>query len=77
MTVKMKLIVVGILLIAAPASLIAAPSDADLDARVARILAKTPLIDGHNDLPWELRERFKGRLSAFDLKSDTSRLPVP
>lgn len=31
--------------------------DAALAARVARVLATTPLIDGHNDLPWELRAR--------------------
>ena len=43
-------------------------------ARVARVLKQTPLIDGHNDLPWEIRERFNGRLGALDLKSDTSSL---
>jgi membrane dipeptidase len=35
------------------------------------------LIDGHNDLPWEIRERFHGHLAAIDLKSDTSRLAAP
>jgi membrane dipeptidase len=77
MTFKMKLLTLSMLLLAAPASLFAAPSDADYRDRVAKILAKTPLIDGHNDLPWEIRERFKGRLSTFDLKSDTSKLPAP
>jgi len=77
MTFKTKLLTLSMLLLAAPASLFAAPPDADYGARVAKILAKTPLIDGHNDLPWEIRERFKGRLSTFDLKSDTSKLPVP
>jgi membrane dipeptidase len=52
-----------------------APSD--FAARVDRVLDSTPLIDGHNDLPWEIRTRFKGDLSAVDLKSDTSRLPFP
>jgi membrane dipeptidase len=37
----------------------------------------TPLIDGHNDLPWEIRDRFKSDLAAIDLQSDTSRLPSP
>jgi membrane dipeptidase len=77
MTFKMKLLTLSMLLLAAPASLFAAPSDADYLDRVTKILAKTPLIDGHNDLPWEIRERFKGRLSTFDLKSDTSKLPAP
>jgi membrane dipeptidase len=77
MTLRIKLLTCSMLFLAIPASLSAAPTDADYRDRVARILAKTPLIDGHNDLPWEIRERFKGRLSAFDLKSDTSKLPAP
>jgi len=52
-------------------------ADVDYQARVARVLKQTPLIDGHNDLPWEIRERFKGALSAIDLNSDTSKLPLP
>ncbi len=54
----------------------AAAPDTDYAARVAHVLQQTPLIDGHNDLPWEIRERFQGRLSAIDLKSDTSKLPT-
>ena len=49
----------------------------DFAARVDRVLAATPLIDGHNDLPWELRDRSKGHLAAVDLRSDTAKLPVP
>ncbi len=52
----------------------AAPDDAALRARVDRILAQTPLIDGHNDLPWEIRVRFQGRLSQVDLSKDTAHL---
>ncbi len=52
-------------------------AQADYQARVARVLKQTPLIDGHNDLPWEIRERFKGALAAIDLNSDTSKLPLP
>jgi len=55
----------------------ATAADGDYAGRVARILRDTPLIDGHNDLPWEIRERFHSDLSAVDLKSDTSRLPAP
>jgi membrane dipeptidase len=47
------------------------------ESRVERVLAATPLIDGHNDLPWEIRSRFKSDLAAVDLKSDTARLPFP
>jgi membrane dipeptidase len=39
-------------------------------------LLRTPLIDGHNDLPWEIRERYKSDFSAIDLGSDTHHLPV-
>ncbi len=52
-------------------------TDVDYQARVARVLKQTPLIDGHNDLPWEIRKRFKGALAAIDLNSDTSKLPLP
>jgi membrane dipeptidase len=58
-----------------PASVAADPSEI-LRARVERVLAATPLIDGHNDLPWELRARFKGDLSRIDLNADTAKLPV-
>ena len=44
--------------------------------RVEQILQRTPLMDGHNDLPWEIRNRFKSDLTAFDLNADTARLPV-
>lgn len=54
-----------------------APANSDYEARVERILKQTPLIDGHNDLPWEIRDRFKSRLDGVDLKSDTSKLPPP
>ena len=56
----------------APSS--ASPSQAELKARVERVLASTPLIDGHNDLPWEIRTRFAGKVGAIDLGADTSKL---
>jgi membrane dipeptidase len=39
------------------------------------VLAATPLIDGHNDLPWELRIRYESDLSKIDLGADTLKLP--
>ena len=38
------------------------------------MLARTPVIDGHNDLPWELRQRFGGDFTRVDLERDTSHL---
>jgi membrane dipeptidase len=45
--------------------------------RIERILAETPLIDGHNDLPWEIRSRFGGDLGKVDLSRSTLSLPAP
>jgi len=79
MTMQLKVRTVGMLalaiLLCAPIPGLAAGTD--YHARVVQVLKQTPLIDGHNDLPWEIRERFKGALAAIDLNSDTSKLPVP
>lgn len=47
------------------------------DARVERILREVPLIDGHNDLPWQYRERVKNHLAQIDLRQDQSGLEKP
>ena len=47
------------------------------EARVQKILASSPVIDGHNDLPWEIRDRFKGDFDKVDLRTDVSALPHP
>jgi len=64
------------LLLCAPLAVWAA-GGADYAARVDRVLSETPLIDGHNDLPWEIRARFKSDLTQIDLGRDTSRLSAP
>ena len=48
----------------------------DYQHRIEQVLVQTPLIDGHNDLPWEIRERFKSDVAAVNLMADTSHLPV-
>ena len=53
----------------------AAPDPAQV--RVERVLRNTPLIDGHNDLPWEIRARFASDLSRIDLSQDTAALAAP
>jgi membrane dipeptidase len=47
-----------------------APSDARYLARAKRVLRQTPLIDGHNDLPWRIREdsMARGNVDAYDLR---------
>ena len=49
------------------------PDGAALSLSLTRaMLSRFPLIDGHNDLPWELRELYGSDLAAADL---TGRLP--
>ena len=54
----------------APAPL-AAQQDPNL-VRALRVLEKTPLIDGHNDLPWAIRENEAAPrdVTAYDLRGD-------
>jgi membrane dipeptidase len=62
------------------AFLIAVPAIAQTDAvaaRIDRILAEVPLIDGHNDLPYQYEERAKDHLAQIDLRQDQSKLTPP
>lgn len=43
-------------------------------ALVREVLREAPLLDGHNDLPWQFRA-LRNDLSAVDLRADTSQLP--
>ena len=55
-----------------------APSQPDpaVLARVRQILREVPLIDGHNDLPWQYRKRGND-LNAIDLSRDNRKLDPP
>jgi membrane dipeptidase len=56
------------------------PSGSNEQARAAairEILAQTPLIDGHNDLAWQFRERVNDQLARLDLRADLSHLDPP
>jgi membrane dipeptidase len=58
---------------------LAAPALAD-DGHLERaraVLRDTPLIDGHNDLPWQLRDRFDNHLESVDLGASTRELDPP
>ncbi|RZI99573.1 MAG: membrane dipeptidase [Brevundimonas sp.] len=59
---------VAAVLVAGP--VLAQTPDAVGEARVRRILERTPLIDGHNDLPWALREKHGNDPYAVDLSAD-------
>ncbi len=54
-------------LLAAAAPAAAQPAiDPAVAKRIDRILKRTPLIDGHNDLPWALREDFKSNVGGLE-----------
>ena len=58
--------------VAGATTVAAQPTARDL-ARAKRILQQTPLIDGHNDLPWRIREDSvaRGNVAAYDLRKRT------
>jgi len=53
----------------------AKPDSATL-ATIRQLLLEVPLIDGHNDLPWQYRKR-SNDFSAIDLTRDNSKLDPP
>src|SRR4051812_26335338 len=62
------------------ASALAAAPPAAPDAiaqRVERVLRAMPVIDGHNDLPWEIRTRYRNWQAPLDLEADTAHLAAP
>ena len=69
--------VAALLLLPVMAQAQPAIDDPAIAARVERVLSAHPVIDGHNDLPWELRDRFDSDFSKVDLASDTAGLPLP
>ena len=67
---------VALMAVAVCAHSASAQPDAALSARVHRVLAQTPLIDGHNDLPWQIRSCF-GNVDGVDLRANTASLQKP
>lgn len=57
--------------------LLQAAPDQTVQTRVERVLARAPVIDGHNDLAWEIRERHDGAVEKVDLAQDTAKLGFP
>jgi membrane dipeptidase len=52
------------------------PAEAKHLAEVRKILKEVPLIDGHNDVPWQYRKR-SNDFSAINLREDTRKLKSP
>ena len=55
---------------AVPASAPADPADGAALAQARSLLARTALVDGHNDLPWTIREAGRGDLASYDLRAE-------
>jgi membrane dipeptidase len=76
----MKAAVLGVLagaLLASSTAMAQTPPTARELARADRILQRTPLIDGHNDLPDQIHDLFGGDVSSIDLRADTGALAAP
>ena len=71
----MKFVLLLALAVAAPA--MGQNVDRATQARIDRILKATPLIDGHNDLPWELRDKYGSKVETTDLTANSDKLPKP
>ena len=54
----------------------AQPIDPKVQARIDRILKRTPLIDGHNDLPGELREKYAFKVEGLASGADKLEQPL-
>jgi membrane dipeptidase len=69
----------GVLLCALVA-IFAVPAQAQIDpatqARIDRILKSTPLIDGHNDLPWEVRDNHSFNVDGLAANADKREKPT-
>ena len=70
---RLKVFVLALLV----SSSLLAQTVAQTDPRVDRIFHDVPLIDGHNDLPWQFRERVQNQLGKLDLRADQSHLEKP
>ncbi len=53
------------------------PNDTTIQARIERILKATPIIDGHNDLAWELREKYASKVETTDVAANSNKLASP
>ena len=52
------------------------PLDAKVQARIDRVLKKTPLIDGHNDLPWALRQDHQQSVEGLESGTNLREKPL-
>ncbi len=70
---KVSLLIGGLMFTTLAAALRAQTANDPYLARAKRVLSTTPLIDGHNDLPWRIREDSiaRGSVDAYDIRKHT------
>lgn len=68
--IRPTLLAAALLAVAAPVFAQSTPTAEEI--RVRRLLDRTPLIDGHNDLPWALRQNFRNDPHTLDLTTNQS-----
>jgi membrane dipeptidase len=51
--------------------------DPALVERARKLLSQVPLVDGHNDVPWEYRKRVQNHMDRIDLRAGTAKLDPP
>ncbi|XP_026745230.1 putative dipeptidase MGYG_00085, partial [Trichoplusia ni] len=61
---------VACLLLAITAVVAAASYDRERLEIAKQILEEVPLIDGHNDLPWNIRKFLRNQINEFELNTD-------
>lgn len=71
-----RLLALALALLLIPSALMAQDDRADYRDQAIRILERVPLFDGHNDAPWQYRNRVGYKFSTLDF-SDTSQLDQP
>ena len=52
-------------------------ADTAVTERIDAVLEATPLIDGHNDLPWQYFKRFNNRLASLDVATRQDEMDPP
>lgn len=70
----MRLLLAAVSCLALATTAQAQPVDPKIAARVEKVLKGTPLIDGHNDVPWAIRQRVGVHPEKIDLSVDTTPL---
>ncbi|XP_077982396.1 dipeptidase 1-like [Glandiceps talaboti] len=66
------LVLIIIIVVAVVASNGSSKLSSDPMTRARQLMERVPLVDGHNDLPWQLKTNFDNRLENIDLEISTA-----